>query len=62
MENDLLPKYVCSKLIKRKEKRTYSLRNNEEFNLPNFNKKCTQNSLFYKGVNLYNEFYKKVSN
>ena len=56
MENGHLPEYMCNKLTKRSESQAYNLRNNDEFNTTNHKKKSSQNSLFYKGVNLYNSF------
>lgn len=59
MEQKLLPDYMCTNLIQRQDVRNYNLRNNTEYNIPHFTKSSSHNSLFYKGIDLYNKFKKQ---
>jgi Reverse transcriptase (RNA-dependent DNA polymerase) len=59
MEIGELPEYLTSKLVKKKDVQRYDLRRKNDFQLPNFTKDCTQDSLFYKGIQLYNQFKEK---
>jgi putative cell wall-binding protein len=50
-----LPEYLSINLIRVRDSHTRTTRSGNDFVLPRFTKTSTQNSLFYKGVNLYNE-------
>lgn len=50
----LLPTYLSQNLQYVRDVQPYSLRSNEMFRLPNYIGGQAQNSLFYKGVSLYN--------
>ena len=56
MEIGELPKYMTEKLVKKREIVETGLRRRSNFILPNYKKNATQNSLFYNGVKMYNEF------
>ncbi len=53
------PEYMRKYLIKRREFHNHNLRSNEEFSRPQFRKRIAQNSLIFKGIELYNGFKKK---
>lgn len=52
MKKGLLPQYLTQNLSYVRDCQPYSLRSNDRFRLPTHTR--TQNSLFYKGVSLYN--------
>lgn len=56
IDSGLAPNYLKKFLIKRKNNCSYPVRSGEMFQLPKFRKNITQNSLFYKGLTLYNKF------
>lgn len=58
----IFPAYLCSKLSLVSEKSNYNLRNKDNFKLPNYTKVFSQNSLFYKGINLYNNIPVLIKN
>ena len=60
IENGLLPDYLKRFMNKIKNKTTYNLRRKSLYDVPNFTKKCTQDSLFYKGLLCYNDFKNKM--
>jgi hypothetical protein len=62
MENNLSPNYLSEKLIRRNQLTQYSMRSGNTFNVPSFKSNATQNSLFFKGTQFYNEFKKKHQN
>jgi hypothetical protein len=55
MEHELAPDYLNEKIIKVNELLNYNTRSGNLVALPKFHTSCSQNSLFYKGVSLYNE-------
>lgn len=57
----LLPTYLSQNLQYVRDVQPYSLRSNENFRLPQFIGGQAQNSLFYKGVSLYNSLINDVS-
>lgn len=59
MERGELPDYLTRKLVKKKDVQGYNLRKKNDFNVQNFKKDITQNSLFYKGVKIFNQFREK---
>jgi hypothetical protein len=56
LENNLLPNYLRDNLTKINQNHNYNLRNGNDYALPHFLKRCSQNSLFYKGLDIYNKF------
>lgn len=58
----LTPNYLCDILTKNSERHNYNLRNVEQFAIPNYKKKSNQNSLFYKGLQLYNGLNEETKN
>ncbi len=62
IENNLTPQYMKDFLIKRKELHNYNLRRKSDYHLPNYRKSFSQNSLFYKGIQMYNDFKEKTKN
>ena len=52
----LSPIYLQQHMTKTKECHQYPTRRNDEYQLKNYTKASSQNSLFYKGLKLYNEF------
>lgn len=50
------PAYMEEKIMKKKICNGRALRSCDEIAVPNFKKSINQNSLFYKGVKLYNAF------
>ena len=57
----LSPIYLQQHMTKTNECHQYPTRRNDEYQLKHYTKASSQNSLFYKGLKLYNEFtrYKK---
>lgn len=55
MRSGLLPNYLCTKIeYNYTIYNSRSLRNRENFRLPNLKKSASQNSVFYKGVKMFN--------
>ena len=52
--NGQAPAYLTKRIKLNSETQIRTLRNANEINVPNLTKTCSQNSLFYKGVKLYN--------
>ena len=60
IESGNVPEVLVTKLIiTRKAKHNRALRSNDLYQLPNAKKSSTQNSLFYKGIKIYNDFRAK---
>jgi hypothetical protein len=59
IENGLAPKYLKDLLKKNKEKYQYNLRRKSLYEIPNFTKDYTRNSLFCKTLDFYNECKQK---
>jgi hypothetical protein len=57
-----MPEYLKKYLIKRNHLTLYNLRNGNSYNLPNFVKSNTQNSLIYKGLNVLKKKHNNVAN
>lgn len=55
MKHDMVPSYLSEELVYNREVHGRNLRNKDDFRLPNRKKNCSQNSLFYRGVGLYND-------
>lgn len=56
IEHEELPEYLKCQLTKKKEKTNYNLRRRSEYLVPNFLNQSQQASLFYKGLQIYNDF------
>lgn len=52
----MLPKYMSKNLVSVQDVQPYMLRSNGQFRLPSYVKANTQNSLYFKGLKLLNEF------
>jgi len=50
------PSYLLDHIVKVRENHRYPTRRNDEYALKRYTKSTSQNSLFYKGIKLYNEF------
>jgi hypothetical protein len=59
VENEEFPQYLKRNLLKKET--SYSLRNQDDYVLPDFKKQITQNCLFYKGLADYNDLKNKYS-
>lgn len=53
--NNMMPGYMSKYLIYNKEQHDYETRQREHFRLPKCKKSSTQNSLYYKGLKLFNQ-------
>lgn len=58
----LLPEYLACHLSIISDHHNYNTRNKSNFTIPFYTKKFSQNSLFYKGVQMYNKLPKQVKN
>ena len=58
IENGLLPEYLRKFMCKNRNKNEYNLRRKSLYDVPNFTKSYTQDSIFYKGLQLFNDFKK----
>ena len=56
IESDQSPQYLKNFMLKTKSKNNYNLRRNSLYDVPNFKKSNSQDSLFYKGIQLFNRF------
>ena len=57
------PSYLLEHMVKVSDNHRHLTRRNDEYALKRYTKSTSQNSLFYKGMKLYNEFseFKKAS-
>lgn len=55
MRNNLLPSYLSNNLRLVSEVHSRNTRNRNDYRLPNYTKQCAQNSLYYRGVKMFNE-------
>lgn len=55
----LLPDYMCRNLTEVQSVQVYPLRSNHLYRLPNLFTASARNSLFHKGVNIFNDFLKR---
>lgn len=60
IKNHLLPSYLSANLKLNSEYHSRNLRNKNDFRLPNFTKECSQNSLYYRGVQKFNEITQEM--
>lgn len=58
----LTPSYLSSKIVHKHETTNRQLRNGNEIAVPNLTKACSQNSLFYKGIKLFNSLPTEIKN
>lgn len=61
IEKGLVPKYLQSNLRSVSESQPYPLRSNESYRLPNYVNARSQNSLMYKGLNMFNQLKMSVN-
>ena len=61
VEHDMMPKYMKSFIQYVRDAQPYLLRNNTQFRLPKYGTSFAQNSLFYKGIKMYNEMKELVN-
>lgn len=59
IEFNLAPEYLKEKLKKKDSDSRYKLRSADSFAVPQYRKAITQISLFYKGIQFYNDFRTK---
>jgi hypothetical protein len=62
IDHEKMPGYMKRKLTKRKSLHNYDLRRKSDFNRPDYLTKNAQNSLFYKGLTIYNKFKNEYKN
>lgn len=55
IRNHWAPKYLSNRIIYRNEEHNLNLRNGNQMSVVNVTKTCSQNSLFYKGIKLFND-------
>ena len=60
--HNLLPNCLLKYIIQNSEIHNYPTRNCEDFKLPFRKRNYTQNSLFYKGLKVYNDLSRDVKN
>lgn len=53
--NNLLPRYMTKNLIYNRDIHNYQTRTRDDFRLPTATKTTTQNTLYYKGLKIFNE-------
>ena len=58
---DMMSKYMKSFIQYVRDAQPYQLRNNTQFRLPKYETSFAQNSLFYKGIKMYNEMKELVN-
>jgi Reverse transcriptase (RNA-dependent DNA polymerase) len=56
VEQKIAPRYLDERMITRETTCNYPIRSGLLFELPKYKKTLTQNSLFYKGIKMYNNF------
>lgn len=56
MERGQLPEYLSEKMTKKSSGNKRVMRSDDDYNLPHYKKKISQESLFYKGAKLFNLF------
>lgn len=60
IKNNLLPRYLTKNIQYVRECHKYNTRRADDFKLPVMIKASSQNSLFYKGVNMFNNLPEKI--
>jgi exonuclease III len=58
--NNLLPRYLCSRIERGSDIHSYGTRNADALRTPNFLTCASQNSLFYKGINVFNSMPRQI--
>ena len=56
------PEYLSNRIIYKYQTQNRTLRNSNDINLTDANKACSQNSLFYKGIKLFNSLPSEIKN
>lgn len=62
IQNSMLPKYLNHQIIYNRDISPYNTRNKNNFRLPQCTKSQTQNSVYYKGLQLYNTLPNVIKN
>jgi hypothetical protein len=62
MKNGLLPAYLSEKLSYTRDTHHHNTRAANNFKLPNYTKAITQNSIYYKGVRMFNDLEVEIKN
>jgi hypothetical protein len=60
MEKGDLPEYLSINLVRVRDSHNRTTRSGDNFVLPRFTKAISQNSLFYKGMKLYNDLQQTI--
>ena len=58
--NRLLPRYLCNRIERGSDIHRYNTRNAYAVRTPTFLLRCSQNSLFYKGINVFNSMSRHI--
>ena len=58
--NGLLPRYLCDRIVRGNNIHRYNTRNAEDVRTPNFITGASQNSLFFKGINVFNSMPRHI--
>ena len=58
--NRLLPRYLCNRIERGSDIHRYNTRNAYAVRTPTFLLRCSQNSLFYKGINVFNSMPRHI--
>ena len=58
--NGLLPRYLCDRIVRGSDIHRYNTRNAGEIRTPHFLTSASQNSLFFKGINVYNSMPRHI--
>jgi hypothetical protein len=62
MKNHMLPNYLSEKLSYVRDMHDHNTRTRNNFVLPNYTKAVSQNSVFYKGIRLFNQMSDEMKN
>jgi hypothetical protein len=62
MKNNMLPEYMSDEIIYNRQATARVLRNADDFRLPKYNKSCTQNTMWYDGLKLFNQLATETKN
>lgn len=60
IKNNMLPNYIRSEINFVNDMSERTLRNSNDFRLPNFKSELTRNSIFYQGLKIFNELPSKI--
>ena len=60
MKNEMLPNYLSVNLSYVRDVQPYELRSNNLFRLPSYSVNAVRNSIFHKGLQLYNYLQQRI--